>query len=240
MITADRALDRGRAIAALYIRSRVEGGLAFSHGDSRKKWAALVARLGRFVASEPAIFSPKEKKLLAGALGGFSERARIDAEWRLEALSVFAWALSFTRALGPWDRAATPDLVGAFDAPSWFEPALPLPLLTSRAKLRSATDLEHARDLAELWHWRANTAARPMTAPLRRIVADAAEAARTAGDLRRVIDEDFPFRGRAYAKLGPDALATATSIARERQYALEWLTDAKPTHASWDKVRTDT
>lgn len=240
MITKARALERGRAIAAFYIRSRVEGGLAFSDGASRKKWAALGARIGAFADRERAILSPRERRLFAEPLGAWSERARLDADWRLEALGVFAWALSFTRTLGPWHRAAAPVLVGAFDAPSWYEPARPLAVVDAESTLRSAEILGRARDLAELWHWRAVTARRPMSARVRAIVKDAAAAAHAAGDLRRVLDGDFPFRGRAYAALGPDALDTATSIARERHYALEWLTDRKPTHASWDRVRTDT
>ena len=237
-LSAKTVVDRSRGVAALYVRSRIEGGMKYSSGDSKRRWTALARRLDGWTRENGGALSPKEKKLLGKALGTWTERATIDANWRLEALGVLLWAASLKRTIDRWDVATKSAIVAMLDTPS-PAPVVDLASVLARAKLRSDEALERARDTAELWHWRANTAhAWSRRSPA--IVKDAAEAALARGDIKRVVGGDFPWRKKPFAELNDDQLSEAHSIAVERHHALEWLTDERPSHASWDSISTDT
>ena len=113
----------------------------------------------------------------------------------------------------------------------------------ANAELRKAHAISEARDLAELWLWRARTtqlqrehSEPPKGMTYESIIAETAKKAQEDG-LFTAIDGDFPALHRAYAKLSEREWETMRSIATERLYALNWLCrDAE----DWDEVSTDT
>lgn len=231
----DEVVERCRALAALYVRSRVEGGLVHSNAESKKKWAALERRLATWVRSAKGI-SPKERKLFAKKPGTWSEQRQADGHWRLESLGALLWSLSLTTSLPAWDRPYDPKILVLVDTPSWFDGAGRPPAKLELGKLRREGVLVDAFERFELLHWRSNTSQLPATPKQRRIVADASAAAVKARFIPRVIGGDFPYRRRAFNELSDDDASEAHSIAFERHYALSWLTGGEP----WDDVETDT
>lgn len=232
----DSVVERCRALAALYVRSRIEGGLVHSNGESKKKWAALERRLATWVRSAKRL-SPKERKLFAKRPGTWNEQSQANGRWRLEGLGTLLWSLSLRPSIPAWDRPHDPTkILVLVDTPSWFDaPGRPSPKL-ELAKLRSEVVLVDAFERFELLHWRSNTSQLPATPKQRRIVADAAAAALKAGFIPRVMSGDFPYRRRAFSKLSEDDASEAHSIAFERHYALSWLLGDD----AWDDVETDT
>src|SRR5436309_1396836 len=99
-----------------------------------------------------AFLSPKEKDLLGKPAGFWSLQEIVNSSWRAEALGVILWALQQINNVPPYDtQFLAPDVLKRL--PMGREPAE----FVGKVKLRSSTDLSKARDLAELWNWRART-----------------------------------------------------------------------------------
>jgi hypothetical protein len=100
---------------------------------------------------------------------------------------------------------------------------------------RPDEELDRARDLAELWHWRVRTrllaeGGRPgaeasTTDP---IVAQVAAEAHRRGDLDTPVDDDFPAFGRAFRNLDEKEFVLVAMVAHERHRALNWLCGYAP------------
>jgi Domain of unknown function (DUF4272) len=181
--------------------------------------------------------SARERKLIAQQLADWTERDTIDASWRNEAVGALLWALSVIPDMPPYD-----DRFG--DIPSYLPLLAPTAEFRMTAALRPAEEIARARDLAELWHWRARTtqlqrSGDPQGAAfdLEAIVRQSAALSYSEGGIPEPIDGDFPFLGKAFRDLDADEYSLATSIARERQFALNWLCGHS---ADWDKTPTDT
>lgn len=122
-----------------------------------------------------------------------------------------------------------------------------LPRLTHA--LRPQEELQHARDVAELWHWRSRTRyilERPgefaeflKEGNLDQIVRLAAEKAAENGDIPAPLHGDFPSRGKPYRELTAEEYSEVTSIASERHRAMNWLTGTARENR-WDLVETNT
>jgi hypothetical protein len=118
-------------------------------------------------------------------------------------------------------------------------------LLVQQPPLRPRKEIEAMRDLAQLWHWRARTTQLqqrgdvepPADLTFEEIISMTANGALEAGDIPRVIGDDFPAFGKAYAELDSEELAIATSIAQERHFGLNWLCGYS---RDWDETPTDT
>jgi hypothetical protein len=229
----DEVLNRANAIAARYVRARVEGGVHFSSGASKARWTKLGLRLQRWATKAPAL-TAKERKLHELALGGWPEREVVHGEWSLEALGLLLWVLRW-RPLRPWHSPYGPDVLPWVDIPSWYNESGPITAGRPAPRLRSLEERAEMEDRAEAWHWRAVTAQRPLDPRTKRIVADAAAEAERRGWLS-VCSGDFPYRGKPYVALGADARSSAWSIAVERHRAAAWSTGG----GSWERVRIDT
>lgn len=151
-----------------------------------------------------------ERELLHLPLDEWSEQQRIAAASRGEALGVLLWALSVVDDMPPWDEPF--DAVE--EAPLGDTPEE----LIERARLRPAEELERARDLADLWHWRATAAGKDLD-----VLGGTARAAYDAGDIPEPISGDFPAFDKAYRELAPDEADLVRAIAAERREALAWL-----------------
>ena len=119
------------------------------------------------------------------------------------------------------------------------------------AALRPKAEINQARDVAELWHWRSRTReliekARPLPEGLvaagfrsyddiiKLTVTKAAEDGVTS-----VIDDDFSLKGKAYRALTDDEWSKVRSITIERHFALNWLCGLAPKNR-WDETPTET
>jgi hypothetical protein len=157
--------------------------------------------------------------------------ATVDAVWQAEGLGTLLWALGRAE-LPPYDRA--------------FDHGRVLAVPLDGAALRPAEEIRSARETARLWHWRARTKALleadAIALPARwqsfeQLVAATAMRGHERGLLPRPLRGDFPAFGTVYRELTPEQLAEATSIARERHRALNWLCGLG---SSWDAAPTDT
>lgn len=176
-----------------------------------------------------------------------SAQQQIDATWRLESFQVLLWSLGLIGELPCFDVQASDDLLKGFPPEDPRE-------FVANARLRPSNELQAARDLAELWHWRSRTRellergdpfpASPEMgqAGIRSyddIVRLTARHAASDGKIPVAIDEDFPARGKAYRDLSADEWAEVRSITMERHHALNWLCGHAPSNR-WDDTPTDT
>jgi hypothetical protein len=188
-------------------------------------------RSRRAVVDRCASLTALLRATLAGLPEGAVDDATIEAVWQAEGLGMLIWALGRAE-LPPYDRA--------------FEHGRLLAARLDGAALRPVDQIESARQTARLWHWRARTkallAAGEISLPDRwqsfeQLVAATAMRGHERGLLPRPLRGDFPAFGTVYRELTPEQLAEATSIARERHRALNWLCGIG---SSWDSVPTDT
>ena len=173
--------------------------------------------------------------LVREALVRLPERERdaavLDAAWQAEGLGTLQWALGRVE-LPPYDLA--------FDHDRLLATAL------DGATLRPPAEIQHARQTARLWLWRARTSSlqqgERITLPERwqsfdQLIAATAMRAHEHGLLPRPLRGDFPAFGTVYRELSPELRREAESIAWERNRALNWLCGLG---SSWDDVPTDT
>lgn len=191
--------------------------------------------------------SPWERVFATTTVRTMSGQQHLDALWRLEAAQVLIWALRLIPELPAPDKQADPDLLKLEIL------SHPAPLLSS-AVLRTQTEIYHARDVAELWHWRGRTEQLiregkpfPSNEEMIRqglrsyldIVRRAVTAAQERGDVHPVIGDDFAVKGKSYSQLSLDEWSEVLSISVERHHALNWLCGYSPNN-DWDDTPTDT
>jgi Domain of unknown function (DUF4272) len=191
--------------------------------------------------------SPRERKFVTTTKRTMSGRQHLDALWRLEAAQVLTWALRLIPELPAPDEQAD---LGLLELEILNHPA---PFLSS-AVLRTQTEIYHARDVAELWHWRSRTEQliregerfpanedmiRRGLRSYRDIVRMAVTAVYERGDVHPVIGDDFAVKGKSYAELSAEEWSEIGSISIERHRALNWLCGYSP-HNDWDDTPTDT
>jgi hypothetical protein len=173
--------------------------------------------------------------LVRGALArlpeGEGNAVVVDAVWQAEGLGTLLWALGRLE-LPPYDLA--------FDHDRLLATAL------DGATLRPTEEIEHAREAARLWLWRARTSALQAGGGVRlpdrwqsfdQLIAATAMRAHEHGLLPRPLRGDFPAFGTVYRELSLEQRKEAESIAWERHRALNWLCGLG---VSWDDVPADT
>lgn len=190
--------------------------------------------------------SPREKKFAETTVVTMSAQQHIDFTWRLEAMLVLMWAMELLPELPPYDEPATPELLELL-------PAVPFEVLVRDARLRPEQQIDHARSLAELWHWRSRTRELienehpfPADPNLKAaglesfddVVRATARICDQEGSLP-VVDEDFAAYGKAYRDLSPEEWSEIRSVAMERHFTLNWLCGYAPDN-QWDETPTDT
>jgi hypothetical protein len=191
--------------------------------------------------------SPWERQFATTTMQTMSLQQHLDGMWRLEAAQVLMWALRLLTEL------PGPDTQSVVNLPELEILSHPTSFLNS-AVLRIQSDIAHARDVAEFWHWRSRTeelirAGRsllPDEQMIRKglrsyqdIVRQAVNAAHENGDIHFVIGGDFGVKGKSYAELTPEEWSEVRSITIERHRALNWLCGYSPGN-DWDQTPTDT
>ncbi len=190
--------------------------------------------------------SPREKQFAETTVVTMTAQQHIDFTWRLEAMLVLMWAMELLPALPPYDEPATPELLEKL-------PAVTFDAFVRAARLRPEADIDQARSLAELWHWRSRTRelievnhpfpADPNLkaaglASFDDVVRATARICAQEGSVP-VIDEDFAAYGKAYRDLSPEQWSEVRSVALERHLTLNWLCGYAPDN-QWDETPTDT
>jgi hypothetical protein len=171
------------------------------------------------------------REALAQLPAGAEDPAVVDAVWQAESLGVLLWALG-RLGMQPYDLAFDHDRL--------------LAVALDGATMRPAEEIEHERQTARLWHWRARTSALrdegALPLPERwqsfdQLIAATAMRGHEQGFLPRPLRGDFPAFGTVYRDLSEEQRLEADSIAWERHRALNWLCGLG---GSWDDVPTDT
>jgi len=202
-----------------------------------------VRKIAEWLDSEglTASLSVEESRLLEMPAGSWQEQELINVSWRVVAVEALLWALAYSDAIPGYD--AEPDEGALMSLLCVLSPIGPF---LSESRLRPAVELDKARDLAELWHWRARTtelmrkmadAPAPKGLSLPDIIKAAAEKAHGDGYIPEPIDGDFPAFGKAYRDLDEYESAIAKSIAAERHFALNWVCGQSE---DWDETPTNT
>lgn len=185
--------------------------------------------------------SPSERAIFECPALQLTERQVIDTSWRAESLGCLAWALGLLDQLPAYDTQINPErllpLIPVDDIGAFIR----------GARLREASEIERARDIAELWHWRSRTReleemgyTPPAGQPkLAEILRDLVPLSAADGMIPAPIGGDFPVLGRAYRDLSPEEWGSVQSIAMERHFALNWLCGYAPDN-EWDETPTDT
>jgi hypothetical protein len=180
--------------------------------------------------------SPDEKAFFSARLTERTQQQCVDSSWAVESIACCAWALNLIPVLPAYDSEAEHTVMKL------------LPPAGTALSLRSKEELEHARSIAELWHWRSRTrwlmeSGQPVSLPndatLDQVVRLTARAAAAQGDIPEPCDEDFPALGKAYRDLSAEEYSGVTSIAAERHKALNWICGMAPKNR-WDETPTDT
>jgi hypothetical protein len=193
--------------------------------------------------------SPREIEFSRATIVTMTDRQLVDAAWRMESAYVLLWALNFVAGLPCYDTQAGPEIFSSMP----FEPAQLLAHLRTAA-LRDSAEIDEAREIAELWHWRSRTrqliedgTAFEQNELMTHwgyhsyddIVRHTANSAASRSAIPDCIEEDFPAKGKPYRDLTADEWSEVTSIAVERHFALNWLCGYSPRN-QWDETPTDT
>jgi len=223
---------------------------------SAEKWKAFCEKMDGQSSEEKSglrkrpyakSLSPDELRFVGKSISEVNDHEYANIQWRAEALQVLLWSLQRIPAIPPMveNRLAPEEILKspimeAFDTGAF------------RWKLRERSEIEKARELAELGNWRSRTrqlieTGATLDAETREatgfksydeIVRHTARAAFAAGDIV-MVEEDFSVGGKAYRDLDAEAWSRTTSISMERHYALNWLCGYAPKNR-WDETPTDT
>ncbi len=218
---------------------------------SSEEWDKFLATMqARSRATEQALrdhglwrlMTDKERTFIASPFLEIIEQQRMDTSWLMEGAVCLLWALGYLESLPAYDAQTPPELLKL--APSGEAGAL-----AKAASLRPDGEIDKARDVAELWHWRSRTrglqekggykSRLPPGMTFESIIAKTAQLAAADGDIPQAIGDDFPAFGKPYREATAEEFATLTSIAMERHRAFNWLCGMAPGHR-WDKTPTDT
>jgi Domain of unknown function (DUF4272) len=244
LIGAERVARRVLCLAALVQRAKAEYRLRPAPGDvlsaSDRPSGAVDKRINSWLSEYGlwASVSSEENVLFEKPFGQWSTQEVADGQWREEAMATLLWALHSDYRMPDYDRPALTTEIEKL-APTPNDAA---DMLRS-SRLRPRAEISHARDIAELWLWRARTTQLKKEEGLNvkgynldEIIAMTAKKAREEG-LFVPVDNDFPALGKPYRQLSESEWQTLRSIATERLYALNWLCGYAD---DWDKVPTGT
>jgi len=189
--------------------------------------------------------SPSEQAFAESTFVSMTHQQLVDASWRVEAAHTIMWALELVDDLPPYDSATDAEVIKEIPSREGRK-------FIAGAKLRNPDQIDRARDVAELWHWRSRTRELierddPVPAGVKvagfnsyeDIVRVTARHSADDGIITRCIDDDFPVHGKAYRDISHDEWAEVRSITMERHHALNWLCGYSPDNC-WDETPTDT
>jgi hypothetical protein len=230
-------------LTSLTVRSLLEHAIAQAGPAGRQDGDARIDGLLDWLRQQRLWnrLSVCERQAMAKPSGTWDGRERTNASWRLEAAGVVAWSLRLLGKIPAYDTGFSASSVWAV-APRIGEATEDF---IRTAMFRPEAEIRDAREITELWRWRARTAQlqadaehTSQTSPERytEYVRSAAKKG-MASSWFIAINEDFPAFGKSYAELTPEEHGRATSIAQERLWGLNWLCGPG---RNWDRVLLDT
>lgn len=241
-VTSEQAARRALRAMALGLRAFVELGRKLGMKEFSPEIATAVrAETNQALIASPywAEFPPAERDALVCGAGLWEEQQHKKFAIEHEVAATLLWALQMLDALPPPFAVAPGDLTGVYQrqlrVPGDF---------VAGARLRSAAQLELARDTLMLWCARGQMyLARSHTAtatPLGYSTWDEAIAALVgqAAELKviRPLQGDFPAGNQPYRELSPNEAAERYSTVAKRYETLCWLTGARPV---WEQAADD-
>jgi len=193
-----------------------------------------------------SVLSPQERTFASTTMLTMTHQQQLNMLWRIEAVQVLAWAIGLVKNLPPYDTPANHDLLKVI-------PSEAVERFVKSVRLLPSAEIDKARDVAELWHWRSRT--RELVEEGRTLDPDPKvreagfnsfdDIVRFTADLCKeerlleVIDEDFAVLKKAYRDLSSEEWYEVRSITMERHFALNWLCGYAPNN-QWDETPTDT
>lgn len=232
------------SLKALLIRTEFEGTIHMSKNPIEVFGTKVAAEKFNLWLKNNDIYSylsPKEKFALDLPIGTWNQSIFINSSWRAESLAVLLWATGILDELPAYDtevdRHKILVLVKDFSS---------IDIIQNVAKFKDIADITKQRDIAELWHWRANTTriinskSLPAGFDLKKmdeICTITSMKAYESGEIPTPIDNDFPAFGKAYKNLNDDEFNTCLSISMERHFGFNWLCGES---SSWDDTPTNT
>lgn len=201
--------------------------------DALEPFVESISEDERFFLICPAFELPQEQTLAAIS--------------RIDALRMLVWAIGLRSAIPAYDAIADMSLLDISDN-------LVSDQFLVIARLRPAAEIERARGIAELWHWRSRTRQLLETGDAPPIPPGMSKlGVRTYSDLIRwtaqqslrdgIIDVvaggDFVAYGKPYRDLTNSEWQRVRQTTVERHHALNWLCGYAPNN-QWDETPTDT
>jgi len=225
---AARVAARGLVLAVVTARGQIERDDDKARGEEhRRDICHWLDHLG--VARE---IEPSEHALIRAPVGSLDQQSMIDAVWRGEAIVPLAWSLG---------RAELPrydEMCNSFDVAKrlGFLREGPNTAL-ARPSLRPIADIAHWANTYLTLHWRLRQfSISHDRIPFADYVAWATWGPLTVAELD-LIDGDLAVQGERIDRISRDQYDLATSIARERHQAFNWLLGFDPVYSL---VRTPT
>jgi hypothetical protein len=210
--SAERVLRRALALATTSLRGQLEYETVQREARLQHLREAV---LRHGIAGE---LEPDERQLLAAGIGTPTRQQATSASWRIEGLTVLAWALGVTE-LPAHDQLSGPDHAVIM---RWLFSAT-LPPQAATPTLRPAGELDAMRNHLLGVHWRLRDFG---LHPRAMDFVDFARRCWFGGfDLRGlpVVDGDLAIGGVAIHRAAPEDVSRAKSIALERHQAINWL-----------------
>jgi hypothetical protein len=230
-------------LMSLAARAYLEGVIA-KGGEAASEYHDRTVALVQWLRREGlwGALSAMEQQLNDKPVGSWSEREQLNTSWRVEAAGCIAWALGLVSTLPGYDQQFTPGVI--IDAVPQTGDAT-ADWVAART-CRDEDTIQDAREVAEMWMWRARTTQMQRSSPSRpgglvpakldQIIVTAARHAEQEGRFT-AFGDDFPAFGKSYRDLDQGQWQLASSIAHERLWAFNWLCGY---HPNWDRVPLDT
>lgn len=188
-----------------------------------------------------------EKKFLSSYGNNSNLISHMNSNWRMESAVILMWALKIENKYPDINKQTDTEILKKIEIKK-------LGLFFNDLSLISSKEINHKRDIMEVWHWRVNTRRliednynfvpdekmkKAGINCLDDIVKQAAKSAYMNHDINEIIDDDFVFKGQPFRDLSEDDFHEATSIIIERHHALNWLCGYAPNN-NWDETPTNT
>ena len=216
--TPERVAARAFVLTAVVARASMEKAFQEEADPTIEEDRLAVIRWVKSLGIRDEL-EPQEWKVLERPVGKLENRDLLNAHWRVESLTMLAWALG-RYSMPEYDELT--DLDGVIDAMGLLDEEASAALLKD-PKLRSPEELETMQDHQLALHWRVRDYS------LQQEPMDFVEFSKNSWfggfDLERfrVINGDLAIDDVEICKAGPDEVNTVQSIVMERHLAINWL-----------------
>jgi hypothetical protein len=206
-----------RAVALLILSARAVAERDHARMDVLPFYEKLLTWAGDLGIDDE--LEPWERDALNLKPGTLARQPAINAMWRIEGLTVLAWALGLYELL-PHDQLS--DVDGVWNAIGLMDDKVHD--LLANPRLRPAEELETFRKQMLGYHWRLRDfrSSRPRTMDF---LAFSRKCWFGSFDVSffKLVDNDLALRGERIDKAGAEVLGTCMSLAMERHKASNWL-----------------